>query len=71
MPKGMGYGTGGKVPGKSSSRLPGEGASGVDVGLHGAGMGNSYDSPNATKHATPEPGGYGSKGGPSSSKASK
>ena len=69
MPKGMGYSTGGKVAPRKGS-LPGAGeVNGVDVTCSGAGMGTTYNQPNAGKCAGP--GGKGSVGSASTSRPSK
>jgi hypothetical protein len=63
----MSYKTGGVIPGKSGSRLPGEGAQACSV--EAASEGTTSNQPNVT--ADTPPGGYGSTGSASSSKPSK
>ena len=69
MPKDYGYSTGGKHDGKGLGPYDTGAKATVDVSYKGAGMGNSYDSPNNKDAAIP--GGKGSKGGRSSSTPAK
>ena len=68
MPKGYGYQTGGKHDGKGLAPYDSGSKGTVDVGANGAGMGTHRRA--NSKDDTP-PGGYGSKGGRSSSTPSK
>ena len=67
MPKGMGYKTGGKHPGVPIASREDKPGTSFDVTASGAGMGTGYRHPNAKDDKTP--GGHGSSGTASQSKA--